>query len=157
MYDNRDAGVEGYADKTDDEIEEIIGEVLITERYSKRSRFAINNGVAANRKVIENFNPGEEYLFAVSLGKYEEGVDNPPEYKRSITYGTKVPYEYYTFSDAAEHNAFIYRATRKACRRVEGTPDFDKDITGLSEHPEYFLQHNGYNATYVARYNKEVS
>jgi hypothetical protein len=104
--------VEGYADKTDEEIEDIINNLLISNRYSKRSRFAINNGVATNRKTIDKLNPGEEYLFAISLGKFEDG-DEPPKYGRDLTYGTKVPSEYYNFVEADEHNSFIYKAVTK--------------------------------------------
>ena len=123
VYDQRDYYVEGYADKTDEELDDIINEILLSNRYSYRSRYAINTGVAANRKTIETLTPGEEYLFAVSLGKFSG--DNAPEYGSEIQYGGKVPTEFYTFSDSEEHRDFII----KAVREVLGHPDdsYEKD------------------------------
>lgn len=36
---------------------------------------AINTGLAANRQIIKEFSDGEEYVFAASIGKYEEVTD----------------------------------------------------------------------------------
>ena len=143
-FDNREAGLDGYADKTDEEIEDIINEILVSGRYSQRSRFAINTGVAANRKIIDKLNPGEEYLFAVSLGKFKEG-EIEPNYGRELTYGAKVPSEYYTFTDTEDHNSFIFKATEKVSNEIGDKLQKDKD---------YYLQHPGYAERYAGEYNK---
>ena len=141
VYDQRDYYIEGYADKTDDELNDIINEVLYSSRYSYRSRHAINNGVAANRKVIENLTPGEQYLFAASLGKFTEGEG--PEYKRSIQYGGKVPNKFYTFSDSNKHSDFIRKAVKDTLGDKEEWDDKYK------QHKYYY-----YNPTYASIYNE---
>jgi hypothetical protein len=72
IYKYKRNGVEGYADKTDAEIDTIIRETLYKQRYSRGIRSAINTGVAANRDKIGSLTPGEEYLFAVSMGKFKK-------------------------------------------------------------------------------------
>jgi hypothetical protein len=83
----------------------------LQNRYSYRSRYAVNNGVAANRQTIKTLTPGEQYLFAASLGKFT-GEDGP-EYKREVQYGGKVPTEFYEFSDSELHRDFIIKAVQQ--------------------------------------------
>lgn len=161
VYDQRDYYVEGYADKTDEELDDIINEILLSNRYSYRSRYAINTGVAANRKTIETLTPGEEYLFAVSLGKFSG--DNAPEYGSEIQYGGKVPTEFYTFSDSEEHRDFII----KAVREVLGNPDdrYEKDEnnedkdTWASKYQghKYYYHSPEYENIYTSTYNLLVA
>ena len=157
IYDQRDYYVEGYADKTDDELDDIINEVLLSKRYSCRSRYAVNNGVAANRKAIESLTPGEEYLFAVSLGKFTDNEKNPipetqkPQYGRTIQYGGKVPTEFYEFSDSEEYRDFIIKAVREALGKDE-----TKWANKYKEH-KYYYHHPEYEKTYTETYKIETN
>jgi hypothetical protein len=58
----------------------------------------MNTGIAGNRKVIKKLNKGEEYVFAISLGKYNEG-ENAPLYNKEqeVTYGD-IENKYYAFT-----------------------------------------------------------
>jgi hypothetical protein len=98
-------------------LEDLIRESLMTNKFSVRSRYAVNTGIGANRKQIENLTPEEEFLFAVSLGKYTDGT-TPPQYGDSIKYGATVPSEFYEFSDATEHTSFIKKAVGKAIKET---------------------------------------
>lgn len=164
VYDQRDYYVEGYADKTDEELDDIINEILLSNRYSYRSRYAINTGVAANRKTIETLTPGEEYLFAVSLGKFSG--DNGPEYGSEIQYGGKVPTEFYVFSDSEEHRDFIIKAVREVLghpndryEKDENNEDIlDKD-TWASKYKshKYYYYSPEYENIYTSTYNSLVA
>jgi hypothetical protein len=61
----------------------------------------LNTGFAANRNVIKKLNKGEEYVFALSIGRYyDDGESEPPSYtkKGSFTYGD-IENKYYYFDN----------------------------------------------------------
>lgn len=68
-------------------------------RYEAHKRRALNTGFSANREVIKKLNKGEEYVFALSLGRYYEG-DEPPVYNKmsSFSYGD-IENKYYYFDN----------------------------------------------------------
>ena len=68
-------------------------------RYEAHKRRALNTGFSANRDVIKKLNKGEEYVFALSLGRYYEG-DEPPVYNKmsSFSYGD-IENKYYYFDN----------------------------------------------------------
>lgn len=68
-------------------------------RYEAHKRRALNTGFSANREVIKKLNKGEEYVFALSLGRYYEG-EEPPVYNKmsSFSYGD-IENKYYYFDN----------------------------------------------------------
>jgi hypothetical protein len=165
FYENRKNGVDGYLDKTDDEIEDMINEYLLSLRYSVRSRYAINTGIAANRSAIESLTPNEEYMFAVSLGKYIENEDGTTEKEphyctlkevngetveeyTEIYYGAKTPTEFYKFSNIYEDDKFAAEAGADA---LEAT---DK---AMEKNPyKYYLMNPDYKKEYDATYKEFI-
>ena len=146
-FEFRKNGVDGYVDKTDEEILSIVNDLLHKQRYSKRARYAINTGVAANRQIIESLTPNEEYLFAVSVGKFLEG-EKEPEYGRTINYGTKTPSEFYTFENITDSNDFASKAGEEAK---------DEADNKIKDHPyQYYLLNPDYKKAYDAAYNQFV-
>ena len=147
-------GTSGYGDKTDDEIEAMVRELLLSNRYSIGQRVAINTGVAANREKIQQLSPGEEYVFAVSLGKFNEG-ETPPELildrdeAETITYGVKSPTEYYEFIEVDDSGKFAYDAAIKAIDEYEA--DFNKGAM------KYFLENTTYAGAYKNKYNESYN
>jgi hypothetical protein len=109
----RTKGDERFASMSDDELQRTIDGALRNARYSTRVRRAVNTGIAANRKQIENFSESEEYIFAVSLGQYKEG-EPVPEYNREIKYGAKTPTELYTFEDITDSEAILKKVREEA-------------------------------------------
>lgn len=109
----RTKGDERFASMSDDELQRTIDGALRNARYSTRIRRAVNTGIAANRKQIENFSESEEYIFAVSLGQYKEG-DPIPEYGHEIKYGAKTPTELYTFEDVTDSEAILKKVREEA-------------------------------------------
>ena len=108
-------GTSGYAERTDDEIDIMVSDYLKSNRYSIGYRAAINTGVAANRNKIKQLSPGEEYIFAVSLGKFKEGEEPLEMYKDNITYGVTAPDAYYQFLDVDDEDGQLsYAAANKA-------------------------------------------
>lgn len=104
-----------YCDKTDEELEQICDRIISDLRYSKSPRVAINTGVAANRDTIKTLNKGEEYIFAISLGRYKEG-EQPPEYKvNSIEYGSSPPDARYRFVSEEDTDSIAYEY---ACKEL---------------------------------------
>lgn len=71
----------------------------LSRRYEAHKRRALNTGFADNREIIKKLNKGEEYVFALSLGQYNEG-EEPPVYNKqsSVTYGD-VENKYYYFDN----------------------------------------------------------
>lgn len=71
----------------------------LDRRYEGHKRRALNTGFAANRTTIKKLNKGEEYVFALSLGRYYEG-EEPPTYtkKGSFSYGD-IENKYYYFDN----------------------------------------------------------
>jgi len=165
FYENRKNGVDGYLDKTDDEIEDMINEYLLSLRYSVRSRYAINTGIAANRSVIESLTPNEEYMFAVSLGKYIENEDgtteNEPHYctlkevngetveeYTEIYYGAKTPTEFYKFSNIYEDDKFAADAGADALEATDKV---------MEQNPyKYYLMNLVYKEKYDETYQKFI-
>lgn len=146
-FEFRKNGVDGYVDKTDEEILAIVNELLYKQRYSKRARYAINTGVAANRQIIESLTPNEEYLFAVSVGKFLEGEEEP-EYGRTIHYGTKTSNEFYTFENITNSDEFAQKAGDEAKQETDSK---------MEAHPyKYYLLNPDYKKAYNAAYNKFI-
>lgn len=153
VYQRRDNDEEGFNDKTDEQLEAMINDVLLGSRYSTRARYAINTGVAANRKQIENLTAGEEFLFAVSVGKFKENEQAPVydnnDNKIEIKYGAKTPQDFYEFNDATEHDVFIKKAYDSASNEV--------DQALLGDNPyKYYLDNPDYAATYYETYNNHL-
>lgn len=150
VFQRRDNDEEGFSDKTDEQLEAMINDIVLGSRYSTRARYAINTGVAANRKQIENLTAGEEFLFAVSAGKFKDN-EQPPVYGNGIEikYGAKTPYDFYEFNDATEHSAFIKKAYDSASNEV--------DQVLLGDNPyKYYLDNSDYATTYQATYNNHL-
>ena len=141
-------GVPGYGEKTDSEIETMFKEYLASIRYSKGSRVAINTGVAANRDKIKQLSPGEEYVFAISLGKFKDG-ETPLELKEEnydeITYGAEVPDAYYEFIEVES----------------DGKLSYDAAYTAIDEYKKLFqannMQYYQENTTYQGEYQKKYN
>ena len=77
-------------------------EHISKRRYEAHSRAAINTGLAGNRKTIQKLNKGEEYVFALSLGRYKEGEEAPLYNKnQKVVYGDLEDKYYYfdTYED----------------------------------------------------------
>ena len=142
----REAGTTGYADKTDAELNNMIGEYLSSIRYSKGQRLAINTGVAANRNKIKQLSPGEEYVFAVSLGKFKEG-ETPPKINDEIQYGVKVPDRYYDFIEVDGDCEMAYNAAQEAINKL------GKEL--LNDPIKNYLQNPDYQGRYNEEYNKK--
>lgn len=73
----------------------------LDRRYEGHKRRALNTGFAANRTTIKKLNKGEEYVFALSLGRYyDDGKSEPPSYTRkgSFSYGD-IENKYYYFDN----------------------------------------------------------
>ena len=100
----------------------------LDRRYEGHKRRALNTGFAANRNVIKKFNKGEEYVLALSLGRYYEG-EEPPAYtkKGSFTYGD-IENKYYYF----DHNPI-------------GIGDY---VMGVDDYKEIFQGEPNYNTPY---------
>ena len=100
----------------------------LDRRYEGHKRRALNTGFAANRNVIKKLNKGEEYVLALSLGRYYEG-EEPPAYtkKGSFTYGD-IENKYYYF----DHNPI-------------GIGDY---VMGVDDYKEIFQGEPNYNTPY---------
>ena len=146
----RSQGHEKFVNLSDEELWKIIDSALLNMRYSDRTRRAINTGLAANRKVIENFSNGEEYVFATSLGKYKEG-EEPPEYGREIKYGATTPTELFVFSE--ENNTDIDKEVSEQA--------YLKAYKEITENPQKYLEvdekGNIANAIYKQAYEDYVN
>lgn len=146
----RAQGHEKFVNLTDEELQKIIDSALLNMRYSNRSRRAINTGMAANRKIIENLSNGEEYVFAVSLGKYKE-TEEAPEYGREIKYGATTPTELFVFSEKG--NADI--------DAVVSEEAYLKAYKEVTENPQRYLEvdekGNITDAIYKEAYNTYVT
>ena len=155
IFKYRSGGTDGYVDKTDQELDDIINELLTSRRYSTRSRYALNTGIAANRKVIGSLTPGEEYLFAASLGKFKDN-EIPPEYKDSsgnfttIKYGSKIPTEYYNFENIEDSAEFALRAGDAAKEAVQKWLDSENNPY------DYYLKNPDYKKAYDKAYNDYI-
>jgi hypothetical protein len=71
----------------------------LDRRYEGHKRRALNTGFASNRNTIKKLNNGEEYVFALSLGRYFEG-EEPPTYTKTgtVSYGD-IENKYYYFDN----------------------------------------------------------
>ena len=147
----RAQGMEDFAEMSDDELQRAIDSALRNARYSTRIRRAVNTGIAANRKQIENFSESEEYIFAVSLGQYKEG-DLIPEYGHEIKYGAKTPTELYTFEDVTDSEAILKKVREEA---------YTQAVAEIKNHPTRFLNTDEYgNITdeiYLKAYNNYLA
>lgn len=130
----RTKGDERFASMSDDELQRTVDGALRNARYSTRIRRAVNTGIAANRKQIENFSESEEYIFAVSLGQYKEG-DPIPEYGDEIKYGAKMPTELYTFEDVTDSEAILKKVREEA---------YTQAVAEIKNHPTRFLNTDEY-------------
>lgn len=130
----RTKGDERFASMSDDELQRTIDGALRNARYSTRIRRAVNTGIAANRKQIENFSESEEYIFAVSLGQYKEG-ESVPEYGHEIKYGAKTPTELYTFEDIDDSEAILKKVREEA---------YTQAVAEIKNHPTRYLNTDEY-------------
>lgn len=146
----RSQGYEDFAEMSDDDLQRAIDSALRNSRYSTRIRRAVNTGVAANRKQIENLTQGEEYIFAVSLGQYTG--EDAPEYGDPIRYGAKTPTELYSFVDVSESDAVLEKVKKTA---------YEQAIEEVKNNPTKYLEQDEYgNITdqiYVNAYNDYVN
>ena len=147
----RAQGMEDFAEMSDDELQRTIDGALRNARYSTRIRRAVNTGIAANRKQIENFSESEEYIFAVSLGQYKKG-EPIPEYGDEIKYGAKTPTELYTFEDVTDSEAILKKVREEA---------YTQAVAEIKNHPTRYLNTDEYgNITdeiYLKVYNNYLA
>lgn len=137
-------GSPGYAEKTDNEIDAMVKETMSKKRYSKGARVAINTGVAANRSKIEQLSPGEEYIFAVSLGKFKDG-ETPPKINDEIIYGVEKPDAYYQFIEIDSSGEIAYQGALNAIKEFN-TELSDKNLN-------YYLENTTYQGLYQQTYD----
>ena len=149
LFQYKKNGVDGYAERTDEEIEDAANDILKARRYSKRARYAINTGIAANRDIIGQLTNEEEYLFAASLGKFKEG-ERPPEYGDTIKYGTKPLKDYYIFEDITDSDTFAEKAGTEAKEQTDNLLNDENNKYG------YYLKNPDYKKAYDAAYNAYI-
>ena len=176
---NRENGIDGFVGKTDQELEDIVNSAVTKMRYSKRRHRAINTGVAANRKTISTFTPGEKYVFAISLGRYKDGEGCPLYYtelspdateeeieRNTLKYGATAPQHLYSFIEEDE-------TKKRAAQITKETVDKDilknpnryilpewKKPDEDPEHSQYYSKvwdsiYNTYHNAYLNNYLKD--
>jgi hypothetical protein len=131
----------------------MINEHISSIRYSKGQKVAINTGVAANRNKIKQFSPGEEYVFAVSLGKYKDG-DTPPKINDTISYGVTPPDAYYEFVEVENSGELAYIVAEEAIKTFR-VDYLNNKIKKHLLNPSYQgLYNEVYNSTYENKKNE---
>ncbi len=176
---NRENGIDGFVGKTDQQLEDIVNSAVTKMRYSKRRHRAINTGVAANRKTISTFTPGEKYVFAISLGRYKDGEDCPLYYtelspdateeeieRNTLKYGATAPQHLYSFIEEDETKKRAAQITKETVDKdiLKNPnryilPEWEKPDED-PEHAQYYSKvwdsiYNTYHNAYLNNYLKD--